>query len=355
MSKYPFNKEEELKDVGMYKNVKGPYGFPPSNARKFNTPITPKENFLLMAQNKKPLWMPNFAVDCNIIQPEIMPDAYARNHGGIDWFGIDWEFEPLTRAAMVRPGTRALSDITNWETELVWPDLSAIDWQKDYENNYKDNMDPDRFTAFVIVNGLFERTADLTSFEDAFCYLLEEPEALEAFYTKLTDFHIDLIKIAKDVYGADMILFHDDMGTQRSPFMSVNTFREVMAPHYKRMNKAAHDMGVYMNYHCCGNVESLIPDFIECGFDFWEAQFNANDINAIMDQYGDKLVVTAIYVGHVPEDISDEDLRKFWDDRVSIEGKNGTFIPYYIENNPDRSFDPYEYLYVKSREAYSKF
>ena len=49
---------------------------------------------------------------------------------------------------------------------------------------------PDRPTLFVIVNGFFERLADLTSFEDAFMYLLEEQEALEAFYTKLCDFHI---------------------------------------------------------------------------------------------------------------------------------------------------------------------
>ncbi|MFR4671323.1 MAG: hypothetical protein ACLT69_16090 [Intestinibacter bartlettii] len=30
---------------------------------------------------------------------------------------------------MVKPGTRRLDDITNWES-LVFPDLSAIDWQK---------------------------------------------------------------------------------------------------------------------------------------------------------------------------------------------------------------------------------
>ena len=58
----------------------------------------------------------------------------ARCKGGIDWFGIEWEYEPKTNAAMVKPGTRRLDDITNWES-LVFPDLSAIDWQKDYEEN----------------------------------------------------------------------------------------------------------------------------------------------------------------------------------------------------------------------------
>lgn len=354
MSNYPFNKDEELKDAGMYKNVKGPYGFPPHNARKFKTPITPKENFYLVAQNKKPVWMPNLAVDCNIIQPEIMPDAYARNNGGVDWFGIEWQYEPLSQAAMVKPNTRRLSDITEWEKELVWPDLNAIDWQKDYDDNYKDVMDPDRFTAFVIVNGLFERTADLTDFQDTFCYLLEEQEALNDFYTKLTDFHIDLIKFAKNVYGADMIIFHDDMGTQRSPFMSVETFKNVMAPHYTRMNQAAHEMGLIMNHHCCGNIEPLIPEIIKCGFDFLEPQENANNIGSVLENFGDQLGLTEILVGHVAPDMPDEDLKKFFDNLINTYGKTGRFIPYYIEMNNHRSFDSYAYIYEKSREVFSK-
>ncbi|SHJ14446.1 uroporphyrinogen decarboxylase family protein [Parasporobacterium paucivorans] len=352
MSCNPFNKEEELKDMGMYKDVPSPYGFPPVHARKFNTPITPKENFQLLMQNKKPCWMPVLPIDSNIVQPEVMPDAFARNHGGIDWFGIDWAFEPKSNAAMVRPNTRRLSDITEWEKELVWPDLNTIDWKKDYEENYKDAIDPDRFTTFMIVNGLFERTADLTSFGDTFCYLLEEQEALEAFYTKLTDFHIDLIKIAKEVYGADMITFHDDMGTQRSPFMSNETFREVMMPHYQRMNAAAHDMGLYVNYHCCGNVEPMIPLFIEAGFDLWEGQDNANNKLSIMENYGDKMAQVSIMVGDPA--LPDEDLRKLITDLVNTVGKTGRFIPYYIETNPDRSFDSYELFYVLSRELYSR-
>ena len=77
---------------------------------------------------------------------------------------------------MVKPVTQRLSDITKLREELEFPDLSAIDWKKDYEENYKGRIAPDRFSYFVIVNGFFERTADLISFEDAFCALIEEPD-----------------------------------------------------------------------------------------------------------------------------------------------------------------------------------
>ena len=159
-----------------------------------------------MCRGEKPVWVPNMGSDFNVLQPEVMPDATARSYGGTDWFGIKWKYEPLSAAAMVEPGTRRLSDITKWKEELVWPDLSSIDWEADYKKNYEAVMDPDRPTLFVIVNGFFERTADLTSFEDTFYYLLEEQEALNEFYTKLCDFHIDLIRIAKKYYHADCIL-----------------------------------------------------------------------------------------------------------------------------------------------------
>ena len=222
MNKYPFREAEELRELEVYPKFPMPYGEPGAVIRRFNTPITPKENFERMCNGEGPLWIPNYYVDFNFIQPLAMKDAVARWHGGEDWFGIEWQYEPLTNSAMVKPGTRRLSDITNWEEELEFPDLNAIDWQKNYDEEYKGKISPDRPTMFVIVNGLFERTADLTSFEDAFCYLLEEPEALHAFYTKLTEWHIQLIRIAREIYGADVITFHDDMGTQRSPFLQPN-------------------------------------------------------------------------------------------------------------------------------------
>ena len=215
--------KKELEIVGEYR-MPGIYGSAESVTPRYNYPITPRENMIRMLEGQIPLWLPNQTLDNNAIQPLVMPDARARNFGGTDWFGIESEYEPLSQAAMVKPGTRRLSDITKWQEEIIWPDLSAIDWKKDYEENYKDRIGQDRFSYFVIINGLFERTADLMGFEDAFCALLEEPEELTAFYDRLVDWHIELIKIARDIYHADMILFHDDMGTQINTFFSPDIF-----------------------------------------------------------------------------------------------------------------------------------
>ena len=348
MGEYAFQPEVELKSMGEYKAVPKMYGMPGRTARKFNTPITPKENFLRMARKEKPLWVPNVSAEFNNIQPMCMLDAEARCHGGMDWFGIEWEYEPRSNAAMVKPGTRRLSDITNWREELVWPDLQAIDWKKNYEEVYAPVMEPDRPTNFAIVNGCFERLGDLTSFADCLVYLIEEEEEVNALFEKFTDMHIELMKIAKEVYGADLITFHDDMGTQRSTFMSPNMFHEIMLPHYKRMNQAAHDMGLYVNYHSCGCVGTLIPYYIEAGFDFWEGQDNCNNKKELLDKYGDQLGQLSVYTPN--PNCTDEEYIAQIEENIKTMGSSGRYLCWYVPTKPDCKLDAAEAIYVTGRK-----
>ena len=115
----------------------GIYGGRGKSVPKYNRPITPRENMIRYLKGENPLWMPDTRRDCATVCPYVMPDSYARAFGGIDWFGIDWTYEPKSNAAMVTPGTRRLSDITAWEEELVFPDLNAIDWEKDVRALYE--------------------------------------------------------------------------------------------------------------------------------------------------------------------------------------------------------------------------
>ncbi|MBQ6468945.1 MAG: hypothetical protein IJJ50_02695 [Lachnospiraceae bacterium] len=349
MGKYDEMINEELKVLGQY-SMPGIYGAPDTIVPKYNYPITPKENMLRMLNGEMPLWVPNQTIDNNAIQPVVMPDASARNFGGTDWFGIQWTYEPMTKAAMVTPGTRRVQDIENWKEEIIWPDLYAIDWKKDYEDNYKGRISPDRLSYFVIVNGFFERTADLTSFEDAFCALLECPDELTEFYDKLADWHIELIKIAKEYYNTDMILFHDDMGTQRSTFFSPNTYRELFLPQYKKVTKAAHDMGMYICLHSCGNIATLMPQIIEAGFDAWEGQDSANDKAAIMREYGKDLAQCTLYI--IPDTMSDEDAVAHIHKTVDDLAMTGRFACRLRDMKADRKINLAEELYRYSRTRY---
>lgn len=353
MSDFSFNKKKEVDEGGLYSPFPYAYGMGDIQVPKFNTPVTCKENFRRFL-NKEPIyWMPRMMVDFNFIQPMVMPDSAARAVGGRDWFGIEWQYEPVCGASMVKPHTRRLSDITAWREEIEFPDLDAIDWESDFKTNYEPYYDPNRPTCFVIVNGLFERTADLTSFEDAFCYLLEEPEELAAFYDKLTDWHIRLIEIANKYYYADGITFHDDMGSQQAPFMSRNTFKELLMPCYKRITKAAHDLGMWVNFHSCGHVDMLLDLFCECGFDIWEGQNNAVDTAALIEKYSDRIAFLNAY--KAPPTMGDEEYYETIRGLIEAYGPSNRVMFWLQDQKKEpRSFAEDDAIYILSREFYSK-
>ena len=160
------------------------------------------------------------------------------------------------------------------------------------------------------------------------------------------------MKIAKEVYHADIITFHDDMGTQRSSFFSPTTFEEVMLPHYKRMNDAAHEMGLYVNFHSCGCVGNQIENFIASGFDSWEGQDACNDKVGILEKYSDKLAQVSSFSPDPDGKLTDEEYIQAVKDRVHEYGKQGRYIAWYRENNEERRQKGYETMYTESRKFY---
>ena len=59
-----------------------------------------------------------------------------------------------------------------------------------------------------------------------------------------------------------------DFGTQRGPFISLETYRELFSPYYKRINGAIHKYTNWKTFkHSCGSIFEFIPDLIKDGFD----------------------------------------------------------------------------------------
>ncbi len=59
-----------------------------------------------------------------------------------------------------------------------------------------------------------------------------------------------------------------DFGTQRGPFISNASYRELYMPFHKRVNDLIHRRTKWKTFiHSCGAVFELVPEFIESGFD----------------------------------------------------------------------------------------
>ena len=85
-----------------------------------------------------------------------------------------------------------------------------------------------------------------------------------------------------------------DFGTQSSTFCSVDTFRSLYMPYYKRVNAWVHENTPWKTFkHSCGAVETLIPAFIESGFDILNpVQVSAAGMDAgkLKSKYGKDIV-----------------------------------------------------------------
>jgi uroporphyrinogen-III decarboxylase len=84
-----------------------------------------------------------------------------------------------------------------------------------------------------------------------------------------------------------------DFGTQQSSFISVKAYRELFRPFHQAVNGWIHAHTPWRTFiHSCGSVVSLIPDFIEAGFDILNpVQCSAAGMEAaeLKRKFGDRI------------------------------------------------------------------
>ena len=116
-------------------------------------------------------------------------------------------------------------------------------------------------------------------------------------FSRQCEIAIDNLRSAHAVLGnaVDVLcICGTDFGTQTSSFCSTNTYDELYAPYYKRINKWVHKNTPWKTFkHSCGAVEAFIPHFIESGFDIVNpVQCSAAGMDPLVlkKRYGDHIV-----------------------------------------------------------------
>jgi hypothetical protein len=97
----------------------------------------------------------------------------------------------------------------------------------------------------------------------------------------IVDFECELITLCAR-RGFHGIHFADDWGTQNGLMISPALWRKLFKPRYRRQFERAHELGLHVWYHCCGNPAEIVDDFREIGVDVMNiAQPNVVDIPPI--------------------------------------------------------------------------
>ena len=129
-----------------------------------------------------------------------------------------------------------------------------------------------------------------------------------------------------------------DFGTQNSQFCSPETFNELYAPYYKRMNDWIHTHTTWKTFkHSCGAVEPFMNLFIDAGFDIINpVQINASGMDPahLKKTYGDRIVFWGggVDTQHTLPFKSPEEVRKEVLKNCEIFSKDGGFVFNTVHN-----------------------
>ena len=122
-------------------------------------------------------------------------------------------------------------------------------------------------------------------------------EYIHAVFARQCEFALANLAAAYRVIGDQMdalFVCGTDFGTQRAPFCSLETFTDLYAPYYRRLNDWVHAHTPWKTFkHSCGAVAPLLDAMIAAGFDILNpVQTTAAGMAAagLKERYGDRLV-----------------------------------------------------------------
>jgi hypothetical protein len=129
-----------------------------------------------------------------------------------------------------------------------------------------------------------------------------------------------------------------DFGTQRGPFISPQTYRDLYQPFHRRINDWIHQHTPWKTFiHSCGSVVALIEDFIESGFDILNpVQTSAAEMDPaqLKAGFGDRITFWGGGVDTqqtLPFGTADE-VRQQVRERIEVFGPGGGFVFNSIHN-----------------------
>ena len=299
MERIKFNENEITGKYNEARGIKTPV---------FDYPIAPKDNYIAMFNGENPLWMP-LTIEAKGISPKIDPDNIARafvtewepydnksqEGGRPDMFGVEWLYVPLVNGSMVKGGSPTLEEASEWKEKLVFPDVNSWDWEGSAKANapwFEANKDYVMGITFLNGTG-FERLISFMDFEGAAMALIDDDEkeaVKELCMTICEKVYYPYLENVKKYYPQIVkVSLHDDWGSQRAPFFSLNSAREVFVPVLQKFAAKCKELGLIFELHSCGKNDLVVPAYIEGNVQTWNGMY-MNDKRALFEEYGDKFI-----------------------------------------------------------------
>ena len=228
----------------------------------------------------------------------------------------------------VRMGLDAMLTAPDFTTEQVGPNLFRNEWGIEVEKGEEQHSvvkktviaTPEDFEAYVppdpeaphrweSLKRLVERYKDtyaigvhlndvlsiprnLMGFQELMMAFAVEPELVHKMAEMSADLNIAFAKGAVE-HGADFVFTGDDYSSAQGPFMSPDSFRELLYPSLKKVMRGFRDQGLPIIKHTDGNIMPILDMILDSGIDCLDPidPLGDMDIAHMKKTYGDQIAL----------------------------------------------------------------
>lgn len=184
-----------------------------------------------------------------------------------------------------------LSGLADVMPTVLWSGLVHSPWDHASEPDFWSQLraralalraSTDRALMIVAGCNLFEWGTFLRRIDNFLMDLAVDADNVHRLLDALMEIHLATLDRVFSAVGdvADIIRFGDDLGMDRGPLMSPDTYRTFFKPRHAALNAYVHKHTSMKTFlHSCGSIHKLMPDLIEAGVDIINpVQISARDM-----------------------------------------------------------------------------
>ena len=191
----------------------------------------------------------------------------------LDEFGNIWgRLETFTKGEVVK------GVLNDWAAldAYRFPDFSK---PEDYDVVRKARAEtPDKWIIGSLYGFAFSIARKMRKLEQYLLDLLVERERIRELHDRI-DAYLETMIRNHAAAGADAVMIWEDWGTQTQLLISPALWLEEFFPRFRKLCAMAHECGLKVFMHSCGEIRAIIPHLIEAGIDL--LQFDQPDLHGI--------------------------------------------------------------------------
>jgi len=245
---------------------------------------------------------------------------------------IEWPEGAPGSMPLVTEENKVIKDITRWRDYVHAPDVvggsSDPEAWREVRERVRGLAGDERLVAGFMATGIFEQCHFLMPFREVLTNLYDHPDEMHELIEYITEFRLAYVKQIIDNLQPDAIFSHDDWGTKDALFMKPEMWREFFKEPYRRFYGYIRERGVIAIHHADSYLVPIVEDMAEIGIQVWQGVLPENDIPALQEKLGGRMVLMGGIGAAIDRaDADEEEVRSYVHDALHRYCPGGHFIP----------------------------